>query len=61
MLVVHNMKLVLKQSFHEFFYMKKHIGDSDDMDLLYRMQALSRETVCDSDEISIKCFLMFCL
>ena len=39
------MRLVLKQSFHDFFYMRQR--NNADMDLLYRMQALNRETVCN--------------
>ena len=39
------MQLVLKQSFHDFFYMRQR--NSADMDLLYRMQALNRDTVCN--------------
>jgi len=44
MLEEHNMELVLKQDFHEFFYTRQRF--LDDVDLLYRMQALDRQTVC---------------
>ena len=44
MLEEHNMELVLKQDFHEFFYTRQRFPD--DVDLLYRMQALDRQTVC---------------
>ena len=43
MLEEHNMELVLKQDFHELFYTRQQFVE--DVDLLYRMQALDRQTV----------------
>ncbi|XP_065915352.1 mRNA cap guanine-N7 methyltransferase-like [Dysidea avara] len=42
MLEEHNMELVLKQDFHEFFHTRQQFVE--DVDLLYRMQALDRQT-----------------